>query len=107
MITCSSNANIQTKFGNIAKKRTDSTVGDNWNDLMQGTIREGKGDGFCARIKCLVLASAVYFVWHERSCRIVKDARHSCEYVLSKINKNVREVTWYWRARGQYRNWAV
>lgn len=47
------------KIWNIAKNKTDSRFGDSWNDVMLGTIREGKGDGFCARMKCLVLASAV------------------------------------------------
>lgn len=75
LITCFSSVSIQTEFG--FKSR---------NDVISDTMREGKGDGFCARM----LASVVYFIWQKRNSRIFKDAMHNWEYVLCKINENVR-----------------
>ena len=79
----------------------------NWGNELQWAVEDCRGRSFCAKIRSLSIAAMVYFVWQERNNRIFKDARHSWEYVLTRIAENIRDVSWHWRARREYNNWLV
>lgn len=97
-----------SRIWSIVRERNDCSASVvNWSDVFQIMVRKGRGGSFCARMKCLTLAAVVYFTWQERNNRIFKDARHSWEYVLVRITENIRDVSWNWRARREYRNWAL
>lgn len=68
---------------------------------------EGKGESFRAKIRCLSLAAAVYFLWSERNSHIVKQEGHDWVYVVHQIEENVRLATWYWRGRRNFQNWIT
>lgn len=63
-------------------------------------MREGKGDGLCARMNCL------FILYGKR--RIVGSSKMLAGNMLCvKLMNFFRDVTWYWRARREFRNWAL
>lgn len=92
----------------VAKQRSGiNRTANTWEDVIRGAVRENTGKSFNACLKNLTLAACVYFIWQERYHRIFKDIRHDWAFVLAKINENVREATWKWRARRDYTNWTL
>lgn len=59
----------------VKRRNGISRSNGSWVEELSNAIKEGEGDTFVARIRCLSWAAMVYFIWQERNARTFKDER--------------------------------
>lgn len=67
------------KVGRSEATKWDQQENGSWEEELSNAIKDGRGDTFEAKIKCMSRAATVYFIWQEKNA---KDDRHICEYVI-------------------------
>ena len=70
-------------------------------------IMEGRGKDFQAKLRCLSLTAAVYFIWQERNNRVFRREVYNWEIVLQQVENMVRDASRDWKAPHTFRNWIL
>lgn len=106
LITCSLGVSLLIKCGVKFSEEMASTeqlvIG-----MQRAVLVDIKGSQFRDHIRCVSLATVVYFLWQERNRRIFQQVRKDWRSILLKVEENVRSVVWYWRAKREYCNWLL
>lgn len=88
----------------VSRTNGENRVIEDWELENATCLMENKGMSIKSRLRCLTLASVIYFILAERNARTFQQHVRSCELHLGKVEELIKFAIWNWKAKRKYKN---